>query len=117
MLLLPTAPGCGECMITLNRLDVVYPDYRGLGVQVVLLDITRSDLDYWAFLAGNFNEPEYIWGMPESADFVSDYEITTLGAGLLIAPDGTIVYRNDRITMDILKQLFELSVSQSSVSG
>ncbi len=113
VLLLPTVPGCGQCMVHLNMLDGVYPDYRGQGVQVILLDLyPENNPGYWEFLANQFHEPDYIWGVVESADFVLDYEITTLGTVLLVDPEGIIVYRSEKlIPADTFRQLFDLATS------
>jgi hypothetical protein len=113
VLLLPTVPGCGECMINLNLLDIIYPDFRGQGVQVLLLDLyPENNPGYWEFLAGNFREPEYIWGVVDTNDFVIDYEITTLGTIMMIDPDGKVVYRSDNlIGRTAFRQLFEVATS------
>ena len=110
ILLLPTTPGCGECMRNINILDRVYPDFRSQGVQVVFLDFSsENDPAYWEFLASNVGEPEYFWGVVDSS-FVLDYEISTLGTILLIDPNGDIVYRNDSTQSEkIMRELFELA--------
>jgi hypothetical protein len=113
VLLLPTIPGCGECLMILNMVDLVYPDYRGQGVQVILLDLySENDPGYWEFLANLFHEPEFIWGVVGSANFVVEYEITTLGTIILIDPNGNVVYRSEKlIPTDTFRQLFETTVS------
>lgn len=113
ILLLPTTPGCGECMLHINMLEAVYPDFRGQGIQVVLLDLTpENNPGYWEFLANNINEPEYVWGTATSTDFVLNYEIKTLGTILLIDPDGRIVYRSEKVQPSaVYRQLFELASS------
>ncbi|MFQ5433473.1 MAG: peroxiredoxin family protein [Anaerolineae bacterium] len=113
VLLLPTVPGCGECMINLNILDQVYPDFRGQGIQVILLDLyPENSPGYWEFLAGNFREPEYIWGVVDTDSFVVDYEIATLGTIMMIDPDGKVVYRSENlIPTETFRRLFETAVS------
>lgn len=108
VLLLPTAPDCGECMIHLNMLDAVYPDYQGKGVQVILLNLYPDDSDYWAFLAAQFSQMDYTWGTAVSESFVLDYEITTLGTIILVDPAGHVVFRsNDLLSQAHFRQLFE----------
>lgn len=113
VLLLPTVPGCGACMVNLNILDAVYPDFRGQGIQVILLDLyPENNPGYWEFLANQFREPEYIWGVVDTENFVVDYEITTLGTIILIDPDGNVVYRSENlIPTDAFRQLFEVTVT------
>lgn len=98
VLLLPTVPGCGECMLNLNILDAVYPEFRGQGIQIILLDLYPDNSPgYWEFLANQFPEADYIWGVAASDSFVIDYDITTLGTILLLDPAGNIVFRSEKL--------------------
>lgn len=118
VLLLPTVPGCGECMIHLNMLDAVYPDYQGKGVDVILLNLSPDDSDYWAFLAAQFSQMDYTWGTAVSESFVLDYEITTLGTIILVDPAGHIVFRSDDLLSQAhFRQLFERAMGTQPTGG
>lgn len=78
-----------------------------------MLDLyPENNPGYWEFLAGGFPEPEYIWGVVATDNFVVEYEITTLGTIMLIDPNGDVVYRSEKlIPPDALRQLFEIAIS------
>ncbi len=111
LLILPTIIGCGECLFSLSEITTAYPDYRGKGVKVVILNLDFQDVpESWETFIEYFNEPEFIWGTVDSLDFLEDYNIRTLGTKALVDPDGKLVYWNEYpLTADGFRQLFDLA--------
>jgi peroxiredoxin len=111
VLLLPTAVGCGECLFTLREVATAYPDYRGRGVNVVILNLYADDTpETWEAFAEVFAEPEFMWGVVSSPDFVVAYDIQTLSTVLLLDRDGRLVFRSEsQLQADGFRQLFDLA--------
>lgn len=111
VLLFPTIVGCGDCLFTTEELSAAYPDYRGRGIKVVILNLYPGDTpESWGPFADYIGEPEFIWGIVESTDFVVDYNIATLGTILFIDPDGKLVFRSDYpVVVDGFRDLFDLA--------
>jgi hypothetical protein len=111
VLILPTIIGCGECLFSLSEISAAYPDYRGQGVQAVILNLDVQDMpESWQEYAEYFAEPEFIWGAVDSQDFLVDYNIRTLGTKVLIDPDGRMVYWNEYpLLAEGFAQLFDLA--------
>ncbi len=111
VLLLPTIIGCGECLFSLAEITTAYPDYRGKGIKVVVLNLDFQDVpESWQEYADYFAEREFLWGVVNSQDFLVDYNIRTLGTKVLIDPDGRMVYWNEYpLVADGFRQLFGLA--------
>lgn len=76
---IPTAAGCGECMITLGELADVYPAYRDQDIRVVVLDLfPGSSPDVWREMVDYFGEPSFQWGAA-SDQFIEEYDVAILG--------------------------------------
>ncbi len=111
ILLIPTVVGCGDCILTLQEIAKVYPDYRGQGLKVIMLNLYPDDVpESWQEYMGLVNEPEFLWGVVDSIDFVIQYNITTPGTLLLVDRDGNLVFRsNTPIRADDFRRLFDLT--------
>lgn len=112
VLLLPTVSGCGDCIRALEAIAEAYADYRGRELKVVALDLFPEDSpDVWREFASYIGEPEFLWGVVDSADFAVDYHITTLGTTLLVDPVGKVVFRiNHPAPADTYRQVFDLAM-------
>ncbi len=111
VLLVPTIIGCGECLFSLSEISAAYPEYRGKSVKVVILNLDFQDVpESWQEFADYFDEPEFIWGVANSQDFLVDYNIRTLGTNVLVDPDGSMVYWNEYpLLAEGFAQLFDLA--------
>ena len=114
-LLIPTVVGCGECILTLQEIAKVYPDFRGHGLKVILLNLYPDDVpESWQEYVGLVDEPEVLWGVVDSLDFVIQYNVLTPGTLLFVDRDGNLVYRSDSpILADDFRRLFELATQAS----
>lgn len=111
VLLIPTVVGCGDCILTLQEIAKVYPDYRGQGLDVIMLNLYPDDVpESWQEYVDLVGEPEFLWGVVDSIDFVIQYNITTPGTLLLVDRDGNLVFRsNSPIQADDFRRLFDLA--------
>jgi hypothetical protein len=111
VLLFPTVVGCGDCLFTMEEIASVYPDYRGRGLKVVILDLFPEDSpEFWTDFADYLGEPEFIWGVVESTDFAVNYNITSLGTVMLVDPEGRLVFRSEYPVFAYgYRQLFDLA--------
>jgi hypothetical protein len=111
VLLFPTIVGCGDCIFSLQEMTGAYPDYRGRGLKVVILNLYPEDTpETWQPFADYFAEPEFIWGVVSSTGFVVDYNLISSGTTLLVDPEGNLVFRSDYpLVADGFRQLFELA--------
>ncbi len=111
VLLFPTVVGCGDCIFVMQEITAAYPDYRGRGLKVVILNLYPEDVpETWQPFADYFAEPEFIWGVVNSTDFVVGYNIQSLGTTLLVDPDGKLVFRREYpLFADEFRQLFDLA--------
>jgi hypothetical protein len=111
VLLIPTVVGCGDCILTLQEIAKVYPDYRGRGLKVLMLNLYPDDVpESWQEYVGLVGEPEFLWGVVDSIDFVIQYNITNPGTLLLVDREGKLVFRSaSPILADDFRKLFELA--------
>jgi hypothetical protein len=88
-----------------------YPDYRGRGLKVVILNLYPDDTpETWQPFADYFAEPEFLWGVVSLTSFVVDYNLISSGATLLVDPEGNLVFRSDYpLVADGFRQLFDLA--------
>lgn len=110
VLVIPTAAGCGECMITLGELSDAYPAYRDRDIRVVVLDLfPGSSPDVWREMVDYFGEPAFQWGAA-SDQFIEAYDVATLGMIFLIDRDGNLVFRSERpIPAEDFRRLLEMA--------
>ena len=79
VLLLPTAAGCSECVYTLHEIGTVYPDYRESGVKVVVFDLYPGNKpEVWQEFAEQLGEPDFIWSVATSTEFIVTNNIRSL---------------------------------------
>ncbi len=111
VLLFPTVVGCGDCIFVMQEMTAAYPDYRGRGLKVVILNLYPEDVpETWQPFADYFAEPEFTWGVVNSTDFVVQYNITSLGTTMLVDPEGSLVFRREfPLLADEFRQLFDLT--------
>lgn len=92
VLLFPASINCSLCLFSVQQVAEVYPEYRHDHIQVVIVDLyvnyPPEALEIYKRL---FDEPDFIWSVAESSQFVMDYAIQELGGILLIDPEGKIV--------------------------
>jgi len=110
VLVIPTAAGCGECMITLGELADAYPAYRDQDIRVVVLDLfPGSSPDVWREMVDYFGEPAFQWGAA-SDQFIEEYDVATLGMIFLIDRDDNLVFRSERpIPAGDFRRLLEMA--------
>lgn len=109
--LFPTAIGCSDCLFALQEIASVYPEFRGRGLRVVILNLYPEDTpEAWRPYVDYLGEAELLWGVAGSTDFVVDYGIRSLGTSLLIDPEGRLVFRRSYpLFADELRQLFDFA--------
>jgi peroxiredoxin len=113
LLIVPTAMGCAECVANLRGIAETYPDFRGRGLNVLVLDlVSDDDPEIWRRFADYIGEPEITWSVATSPQFAIDYDINTLGTVLLVDPEGYIVFRSEYpLSSDGFRQLLDLATS------
>lgn len=111
-LIIPTALGCSECVTNLRNLAEVYPDYRGRGLEVLIVDLVVEDSpEVWQRFADYLDEPDFIWSVAASPQFALDYDILSLGTVMFVDGNGRLTFRNDNpLSADGFRQLLELAV-------
>lgn len=116
LLVIPTAVGCGPCMFSLQEISQAYPSYKDGNLAVLILDIYEPDPpEVWQIYADIFAGLSFSWGVVDSFGFLVDYNVTGLGAILLIDPGGKIVFlRNYPLTVDDYQVLFGLMAQASN---
>lgn len=112
VVVVPTVVGCGDCIATMKALAQAYPDYRGRGIQVLFLNLYPDDnAEAWRDYVDLIGEPEFLWGVVNSVDFVVQYQIDTAGTILLVDRNGNLVFRNPNpISADDFRRLFALAI-------
>lgn len=110
VLLFPTVNGCGDCESLLQGIGAAYPEFRGRGLRVVILNLYYNDPpEAWEQTAQYYRERDFSWGVSPPT-FAKEYKITNLGTVLLIDRKGDIVFRNKfPLWWDNFKQLFALA--------
>lgn len=113
-LVLPTTLGCGECLYSLGEVTAVFPVFRNRNIKVVVADIIpENEPEWWSTYAELFAEPDFIWGVVDSEQFLLDYQIEGLGTFLLIDPQGNLVFeRRSPLDADEITQLLNLTQRQ-----
>jgi hypothetical protein len=111
VLVIPTIVGCGDCILILQEIAKAYPDYRGRGLRVMMLNLYPEDSpESWQEYVDLMDEPEFLWAVVDSLDFVIQYSITNPGTLLLVDRDGQLVFRSDRpIQAEDFRLLFDLA--------
>ncbi|MBI5829971.1 MAG: redoxin domain-containing protein [Chloroflexi bacterium] len=111
VLVFPTIVGCGDCVFTMEEIAAAYPDYRGRGIKVVILNLYPGDTpESWQPFIEYVGEPEFIWGVVGSENFAVDYNLATLGTIVFVDPEGKVAFRSDYpVVVDGFRQLFNLA--------
>ena len=94
-----TAPGCGECIPELRNLSQINAEYAGRGVDIVALNIdsytTDDDLrDFKSFVGG----ADYIWAQDQGGLVTRAYGVRALETTVIIDRSGQIAYRDETTT-------------------
>lgn len=94
-----TAPGCGECIPELRNLGQIYAAYADRGVDIVAVNIdpymTLDDVrDFKTFVGG----ADYIWAEDETGAVARAYGVRALETTVIIDRNGLIAYRDETTT-------------------
>ena len=92
------AAWCVSCLQGATNLAELYSDYRGQGLQVLVIDADPteqpSDLVRFKALAGN---PGYFWAMDDGGRATRAYAVRTLDATTLVSGSGEILFRTESL--------------------
>ncbi|MBW8012182.1 MAG: hypothetical protein FVQ83_13255 [Chloroflexi bacterium] len=112
LLVFPTVSGCGDCIFGLRQIEFGLEPFPDLDLQILVLSIYAGDNIYvWEYFQELIPHPNIQWGVVESASFVVDYEILTLGPILLIDPQGNLVFRSEYpLAAYQFEKMFELTI-------
>lgn len=94
-----TAPGCGECIPELRNLSRIHAEYAERGVDIVALNVdpymTMEDLrDFKSFVG----DADYTWAQDEGGAVIRAYNVRALETTVIIDRGGQIAYRDETTT-------------------
>ncbi len=99
VVLMFTAPGCGECIPELRALAQIHAEYADRGVDVLVLNVdpfmSAEDLfDFKLFVGGG----DHAWAQDEGTLVTRTYGVRALETTVIIDRAGQVAYRDERLT-------------------
>ncbi len=99
VVLMFTAPGCGECIPELRALVQIHTEYAARGVDILAVNVdpymTADDLlAFKNFIGG----ADYSWAQDEGNLITQAYNVWALETTVIVGRDGTIAYRDRQTT-------------------
>lgn len=103
VVLMFTAPGCGECVPELRALAQIQTEYASRGVDILAVNVdpymTADDLlDFKNYVKSYIGNADYNWAQDDGSLITQAYGVRSLGTTVIVGRDGTIAYRDERTT-------------------
>jgi peroxiredoxin len=100
VVLMFTAPGCGECIPELIALSQIHAEYAARGVDILAVNVdpymTADDV---ADFKNAIGDADYAWAQDESGTVTRAYGVRALETTVVIDRSGRVAYRDERTTM------------------
>lgn len=100
VVLMFTAPGCGECIPELVSLSKIHAEYASRGVDILAVNVdpymTTEDVAEFKDAIG---DADYAWAQDEGGIVTRAYGVRALETTVIIDRSGRIAYRDERTTL------------------